>query len=64
MQPSDSTDPQPNVSAESQDETNEISEPSGPRKFLAPAVALVITAGALWFLFGIPAYLLFGVLFE
>ena len=26
--------------------------------------AIIVTAFALWFLFGVPAYLLFGFLFE
>ncbi len=26
--------------------------------------ATIVTAGALWFLFGVPAYLLFGIFFE
>jgi hypothetical protein len=33
-------------------------------KFLQRVGALVVTLASLWFLFGIPAYLLFGTFFE
>ncbi len=34
------------------------------RRILQPIGAVVVTLFALWFLFGIPAYLLFGMFFE
>lgn len=67
MQPSDSSENQSTASTEAEDErnkSNESSEASGPRKLLERVVAVVATAGVLWFLFGIPAYLLFGILFD
>jgi hypothetical protein len=63
MQTSDCTDPQSDVSA-SPDSRDEMRESSRAQKILASIIALAVTAGALWFLFGIPAYLLFGVFFD
>ncbi|MFT7653067.1 MAG: hypothetical protein ACI9UU_002176 [Candidatus Azotimanducaceae bacterium] len=40
------------------------SQPGKLVKFLQRVGALVVTIAALWFLFGIPAYLLFGTFFE
>ena len=37
---------------------------TGLRRAMEVAGALLVTAFALWFLFGIPAYLLFGIFFE
>ncbi len=34
------------------------------RRILRPIGAVLVTLFALWFLFGIPAYLLFGTFFE
>jgi hypothetical protein len=67
VQPSDSSENQSTASTEAEDERNkshESSKASGPRKLLERVIAVVVTAGVLWFLFGIPAYLLFGILFD
>ena len=38
--------------------------PSRLVRVLQSAGAILVTGFALWFLFGIPAYLLFGIFFE
>jgi hypothetical protein len=44
----------------------EISQPpkSRSRRILQYIGAVIVTVFALWFLFGIPGYLLFGMFFE
>ena len=44
--------------------SDETQRKSKLRRILQPIAAVVVTLFALWFLFGIPAYLLFGMFFE
>lgn len=39
-------------------------QPSKLVKYLQRVGAFIVTLASLWFLFGIPAYLLFGTFFE
>ena len=52
------------TSACSDDTPPVTSKPSGMMRVIQVIGALCVTAFALWFLFGIPAYLLFGIFFE
>lgn len=42
----------------------ENAAPSRRTRLFQSIIAMIVTVGALWFLFGIPAYLLFGGFFD
>jgi hypothetical protein len=52
------------TSAYSENTQVEATKRSGLVRVLQSIGAMAVAAFALWFLFGIPAYLLFGALFE
>jgi hypothetical protein len=52
------------TSACSEDTPPVTDKPSGFVRVMQVIGAVCVTAFALWFLFGIPAYLLFGIFFE
>jgi len=52
------------TSAASEDSQTDAAKPTGLVRVLQNTGAVLIAAFALWFLFGIPAYLLFGIFFD